>query len=159
MTLEVIRELERIKRLDAADIFAHLPPNRCGRADRRYMDEVLDDGFGNRESAGMLGRFETAFAEKFGVKYAISHNSGSGTMLSCLLAAGVGPGDEVIVPTLTMAATAFVVVQCGAVPVFCDSVPETFTIDPADIERKITEHTRAIIAVSVFGLAPDYDAI
>ena len=145
--------------IDPKEIFSHLPANRCGDADRRYMNEVLDDGFGNRESADMLKRFETAFAAKFGVNYAISHNSGSGTLLSCLLAAGVGPGDEVIVPTCTMAATAFVVLQCGAVPVFCDSDPDTFTIDPADIERKITEYTRAIIPVSVFGLAPDFDAI
>jgi perosamine synthetase len=145
--------------IDPKEIFSHLPANRCGEADRRYMKEVLDDGFGNRESADMLKRIELAFAEKFGVNYAISHNSGSGTLLSCLLAAGVGPGDEVIVPTCTMAATAFVALQCGAVPVFCDSDPESFTIDPADIERKITEHTRAIIPVSIFGMAPDFDAI
>jgi len=146
-------------RLDAQEIFAHLPPNRCGEADRRYMNEVLDAGFGNWESADMLKRFELAFAEKFGVPFAISHNSGSGTMLSCLLAAGVGPGDEVIVPTCTMAATAFVVIQCGAVPVFADSDPRTFTIDPADVERRITEYTKAIIPVSLFGLPPDFDAI
>ena len=145
--------------IDPKEIFSHLPANRCGEADRRYMNEVLDDGFGNRESARMLERFELAFAEKFGVNFAISHNSGSGTLLSCLLAAGVGPGDEVIVPTCTMAATAFVVLQCGAVPVFCDSDPDTFNIDPADIERKLTEYTRAIMPVSVFGLAPDFDAI
>ena len=118
-------------KLDPAEIFSRLPPNRCGEADRRYMNEVLDDGFGNRESAHMLERFEAAFAEKFDVEFAISHNSGSGTLLSCLLAAGVGPGDEVIVPTLTMAATAFVVIQCGAVPVFADSDPRTYNIDPA----------------------------
>ena len=145
--------------IDPKEIFSHLPANRCGQADRRYMNEVLDDGFGNRESANMLERFESAFARKFGVGFAISHNSGSGTMLSSLLAAGVGPGDEVIVPTCTMAATAFVALQCGAVPVFADSDPDTFTIDPADIERKITEYTRAIIPVSVFGMAPDLDAI
>jgi len=159
MSLKVIQDLERIKCLDLEEIFSHLPPNRCGAVDRQYMDEVLDDGFGNKESAGMLERFETAFAEKFDRKYSISHNSGSGTMLSSLLAAGIGPGDEVLVPTLTMAATAFVVTQCGAVPVFCDSDRETFTIDPSDIERKLTEYTRAIVPVSVFGLAPDYDAI
>jgi perosamine synthetase len=145
--------------LDAATIFSHLPPNRCGEADRRYMAEVLEDGFGNRESAGMLGRFETAFAGKFGVRYAISHNSGSGTMLSCLLAAGIGPGDEVIVPTCTMAATAFVVIQAGAVPVFADSDPRTFNIDPADVELRITEFTRAIIPVSIFGLPADFDPL
>ena len=145
--------------LDADEIFPHLPPNRVGEAERRYMNEVLEDGFGNRESADMLGRFERAFADKFDVPFAISHNSGSGTMLSCLLAAGVGPGDEVIVPTSTMASTAYVVLQCGAVPVFADSDPDTFNIDPADVERKITEFTRAVIPVSLYGLAPDFDPI
>jgi perosamine synthetase len=127
--------------------------------DRHYMREVLEDGFGNRESARMVGRFEEAFAAKFGVEYAITHNSGTGTMLSCLLAAGVGPGDEVIVPTCTMAATAFVVIHCGAVPVFADSDPDTFNIDVADIERKVTPFTKAIIPVSIFGLPPDFDEI
>jgi len=145
--------------LDPEEIFSHLPPSRCGEADRRYINEVLDDGFGNRESADMLKRFELAFAQKFGVDFAISHNSGSGTMLSCLLAAGVGPGDEVILPTLTMAATAFVVIQCGAVPVFADSDPNTFNIDIEDTERRISEHTKAIIPVSIFGLPPDFAAI
>jgi len=145
--------------MDPQEIFSHLPAGRCGEADRRYMNEVLDDGFGNRESANMLKRFEEAFAAKFGVQYAISHNSGSGTLLACLMAAGVGPGDEVIVPTCTMAATAFVVIQCGAVPVFVDSDPDTFCMDPEDVERKISEYTRAIIPVSIFGMAPDFDRI
>ena len=63
--------------LDGKEIFRRLPPRRCGEADRRYVNEVLDDGFGNRESADMLKRFELAFAGKFGVRFAISHNSGS----------------------------------------------------------------------------------
>ena len=141
------------------DLFAALPPSRVGDAERGLVDEVLADGFGNREAAGMLGRFERAFAERFGVGHAISHNSGSGTMLSALLAAGVGPGDEVIVPTVTMAATAFVVIQAGAVPVFADNDPRTFNIDPRDVRRKLTEHTRAIIPVAVFGLPPDFDPL
>jgi len=146
--------------LDPKKVFSHLPPNRCGELDRQYMQEVLDDGFSNvKDPANMVRRFEVAFAEKFEVEFAISHNSGSGTMLSCLLASEVGPGDEVIIPALTAAPTAFVVVECGAVPVFADSDPDTFCIDPADIERKITEHTRAIIPVSIYGLAPDYDSI
>lgn len=148
-----------IENLDPEEIFSHLPPTRCGQADRRYMNEVLDAGFGNWESANMLERFELAFAEEFGVDCAISHNSGSGTMLSCLLGAGIGPGDEVIVPTYTMAATAFVVIQCGAVPVFADSDPQTFNIDPAHAEQKVTEFTKAIIPVSLFGLPADFGAI
>lgn len=147
------------QQLAAKELFDHLPPTRVGRTDRQYMDQVLDAGFGNWESADMVGRFEAAFAEKFGAPYAISHNSGSGTMLSCLLAAGVGPGDEVIVPTFTMAATAFVVIQCGAVPVFADSDPRTFNIDVADAERKITPWTRAIIPVHLFGLPANMDPI
>ena len=93
--------------LDAKEIFSHLPSGRVGEADRSYLDEVLAAGFGNFESAGMLARFESAFAEKFGVGYGISMNSGSGTILSCLLAAGVGPGDEVICPVYGMPAAAF----------------------------------------------------
>ncbi|MGH9397254.1 MAG: DegT/DnrJ/EryC1/StrS family aminotransferase [Terriglobia bacterium] len=149
-----------IENLNAEEIFSHLPANRVGKIDRLYVQEVLDDGFGNtKDPANISCRFESAFAQKFGVGYAISHNSGSGTMLSCLLAAGVGPGDEVIVPTLTAAPTAFVVVECGAVPVFADSNADTFCIDPKDIERRLTEHTRAIIPVSIYGLSPDYDSI
>ena len=145
--------------INPEELFDRLPKNRCGSADRRYVEEVLDDGFGNRESANMIERFEKAFARKFHIPFAIAQNSGSGTILSGLLAAGVGPGDEVIVPTVTMAATAFAVIQCGAVPVFADSDPETFTIDPEDIENNITEFTRAVIPVHIFGLPADMDPI
>jgi len=146
--------------MTAQEIFQHLPPNRVGASDRRYMNEVLDAGFSNtKDPANIVARLETAFAAKFGMGYAIVMNSGSGTMLAALIAAGVGPGDEVIVPTLTAAATAFVVVECGAVPVFVDSHPDTYCLDPLDVARKITPHTKAIIPVSIFGLSPDYDPI
>ncbi|MBN2311588.1 MAG: DegT/DnrJ/EryC1/StrS family aminotransferase [Candidatus Hydrogenedentes bacterium] len=148
------------EKIDPAELFSHLPANRCGEAERRYLNEICEAGFSNKgESAGMIRRFEEAFAAKMGTAYAISHNSGTGTMQSCLLAAGVGPGDEVIVPASTMASTAFVVVECGAVVVFADCDPDTFNIDPADVERKITEHTKAIIPVSVFGLPADFDPL
>ncbi|MCA9108699.1 MAG: DegT/DnrJ/EryC1/StrS family aminotransferase [Planctomycetaceae bacterium] len=141
-------------------VFAQLPSKRVGDADRRYLNEVLDAGFRNTiDPAGIFARTESAFAAKFGVRYAVLHNSGTGTMQSCLLAAGVGPGDEVIVPPLTAVATAVVVVQCGAVPVFADIDPATFNLDPADVARKITPFTKAIIPVSLYGLAPDYDGL
>ena len=148
-----------IDELNGEEIFSHLPPTRVGDCDRGYMNEVLDAGFGNWESADMVGRFETAFAEKFGVPYAVTHNSGSGTMLSALLAAGVGPGDEVIVPTFTMPASTFVTIQCGAVPMMVDSDPRTFNLDIADVERKITEFTKAIIPVCLMGLPVDFDPL
>ena len=147
-------------KLDAEEIFRHLPPNRVGETDRRYMNEVLDDGFSNtKDPAKIVQRLETAFAKKLGVGYALTNNSGTGTMHAALLAAGIGAGDEVIVPPLTAAATAYVATACGAVPVFADCCHDTFCIDPVDIERKITEFTRAIIPVSIYGLSPDYDAI
>ena len=146
--------------MNPQEIFQHLPPHRVGETDRRYMKEVLDAGFSNtKDPANIVARFETAFAATFGLRYAIVMNSGSGTMLSALIAAGIGPGDEVIVPTLTAAATAFVVIECGAVPVFADSHPDTFCLDPADVERKVTPFTKGIIPVSIFGLSPDYDPI
>jgi perosamine synthetase len=151
--------LATLDRTDAVALFRELPLNRVGEADRRYVAEVLQEGFGNWESARMLERFEAAFAERLGVRFAISHNSGSGTLLSSLLAAGVGPGDEVIVPSLTMAATAFVVVQCGAVPVFADCDTDTFTIDVADVSRKVSDYTKAIIPVSIYGLPVDFDGL
>ena len=145
--------------LDPIDVFSHLPKNRVGEADRRYMEELLDDGFGNKDSAGMVGRFESAFAEKFGVPFAISMNSGSGTILSCLLAAGVGPGDEVIVPVYGMPAAAFAAIQAGAVPVFADCDPDTFNMDPADVAQRITPFTKAIVPICHYGLPVDFDPI
>ena len=147
------------KELNPKELFEALPATRVGEADRRYMKEVLDAGFGNWESANMLGRFERAFAEKFGVPFAISMNSGSGTLQSCLLGAGVGPGDEVILPVYGMPAAAFATIHAGAVPVFADCNPRTFNIDVADIEHRITPFTRAIVPITHFGLPVDFDPI
>jgi len=140
-------------------LFERLPEKRIGKADLEYLQRVLDAGFGNTDRTDMVGQFEEAFARKFETRYAVSSNSGTGTMHACLLAAGIGPGDEVIVPPLTMASTAFVVLQCYAVPVFADIDPKTLTIDPEDIKRKITPFTKAIITVSIYGLSPDMDPI
>ncbi len=132
---------------------------RISEKERAYVLEVLDSQF--RTSAGgmMTKRLEEKFAELFGVKYAISHVNGTATMHSALAAAGVGPGDEVIVPPLTMASTAFAVLHANAIPVFADIDLNTFTIDPVDIERWVTPHTKAIIPVALYGLSPDMDDI
>jgi len=141
------------------DVFSLLPKNRVGAEDMKYVTELLDNGFNNTDKTGMIGRFETAFAEKMGTEYAIAFNNGTATMHACLMAAGVGPGDEVIIPSLTMASTAFVVLQCYAVPVFADIDPTTYTIDVEDVKRKITPFTKAIIPVSIYGLPCDMDPI
>ena len=78
---------------------------------------------------------------------------------SSLAALGIGPGDEVIVPAFTWVATANVVVYCGATPVFADVDRDTYNIDPADVARRITPRTKAVIAVHLFGLCADIDAL
>lgn len=104
-------------------------------------------------------RFEAAAAEYCGVEHAVGCASGTDALLLALMAVGVGPGDEVIIPSFTFFATAGSVHRLGAKPVFADLIPETFNIDPADIERKITAKTRAIIPVHLFGQAADMAAI
>lgn len=132
---------------------------RIGENETKYVMEVLETQFRTSTSSLMTKRLENAFAEKFGVKYAIAHINGTATLHTALLAAGIGPGDEVIVPPLTMSSTAFAVLHANAVPIFADVDPNTFTINPDDILKKITEHSRAIIPVALYGLSPDMDKI
>lgn len=132
---------------------------RISEKERQYVLEVLDSQF--RTSAGsiMTKRLEENFAKIFNSKYAIAFINGTATLHAALIAAGVGPGDEVIVPPLTMSSTSFAVIHANAVPIFADINPETFTIDPNDIKRKITNRTKAIIPVAIYGLSPDMDSI
>jgi len=104
-------------------------------------------------------RLEEAFAQRLGVSYAVAHNSGTSALHSCLAAAGVGPGDEVISPALTVIMDTLVTLHQNAVPIYADIDPYTFNIDPEDVLRKITRHTKAIIPVSLYGLPADMDAI
>ncbi len=105
-------------------------------------------------------QFEKAFAEKVtGTKYAVSTNSGSSALLLSLMALGIGEGDEVIMPTFTMIATANAVSFLGAKPVLVDVDPQTWNIDPSQIEEKITPRTRAILVVHIYGLTCDMDPI
>jgi perosamine synthetase len=126
-------------------------------ADREaaYVREVLESQFRTSAGSRMTQRLEQLFAERFESRFAISFNNGTATMHAALVAAGVGPGDEVIVPPLTMASTTFAVLHAGAVPVFADVDPHLWTIDPASIAGAITERTKAIITVSIYGLSPD----
>lgn len=126
---------------------------------REYVREVLDFGFHNAGSPGVSARLEERFAARFGRKFGILHANGTATMHSALLAAGIGVGNEVIVPAYTVAVTATVALYANAIPVFADVDPETWTISPEDVRRKITPRTKAIIPVSICGLAPDMDPI
>jgi len=110
-------------------------------------------------SGKYLDRFEAGFAEFCGVRHAVACSNGTTALHLALAALGVGPGDEVIVPTLTFVATANTVTYCGARAVFVDAEPETWTIDPAALEASITPRTKGIIAVHLFGHPADMTAI
>ena len=103
--------------------------------------------------------FERDLAEYCGTEHAVGCASGSDALLLSLMAYGVGPGDEVILPSFTFFATAGAVVRLGARPVFADLLPQTFNIDPADVERKITKGTKAILPVHLFGQSADMTAL
>ena len=117
----------------------------------KYVMEVLDSGFASGTSGTMNSRLEKAFAEKFGLKYAITFSSGTTTLHAALLALGVGYGDEVILSPLTVIACMNAILYCNAIPVFADVDMETFLIDPADIKRKITSRTKAIMPIHLYG--------
>lgn len=106
-----------------------------------------------------IDQFEVAFAEFCRVQHALSCSNGTTALHLALIALGIGPGDEVIVPTLTFVATANAVTYCGARPVFVDSEPTTWNMDTRCIEAQITPRTKGIIVVHLFGHPADMDAI
>jgi len=106
-----------------------------------------------------VAEFERAFAKRHGVDHALATTSCTTAIHLVLAALGVGPGDEVIVPAFTWVSTANAVVYCGAKPVLADVDPETNNIDPADIARKLSDRTKAVIVVHLFGLVADMKAI
>ena len=106
-----------------------------------------------------VAEFEAAFAERHQVRHALAVTSCTTGLHLALAGLGIGPGDEVIVPAFTWVATANVVLYCGATPVFVDVSPKSFNLDPEALSAKITDKTKAVIAVHLFGLCADIDAI
>lgn len=106
-----------------------------------------------------VAEFEKRFAQRHEVPHALATTSCTTALHLILAALGIGPGDEVIVPSFTWVATANVVLYCGATPVLADVSTQTFNIDPDDVARRITPRTRAVIAVHLFGLCADMQAL
>jgi len=125
----------------------------------QYVSEVLSNGFGASETGAFTERLEHAFARKHNQKYGIGFNSGTSTLHAALEAFGVGEGDEVIIPALTVAMCGYAVTHANAIPVYADVCKDTFNIDPEDIKRKITSKTKAIMVVHIYGLMCDMEAI
>jgi dTDP-4-amino-4,6-dideoxygalactose transaminase len=124
---------------------------------RAALDRVCDSG---RFVLGPdVADLEADLARTLRVPHAISCASGSDALLLALMALDVGPGDEVVLPSYTFFATASAVTRLGAVPIFADIDPATYLVDPADVERKISRRTKAVIPVHLFGRTADMDAL
>ncbi len=117
-------------------------------------------GEGWISSAGpYVEQFEAEFASYLGVKHAVAVSSGTAALHIALLCAGIGPGDEVIVPAFTMASSWMAVMYCGAIPVFVDVESDIYTIDPSKIEAVITSKTKAIMPVHIYGHPAQMDEV
>ncbi len=124
----------------------------------KYLAECIETGWISSEGP-FVSRFEQSFASKVGRRHGVACASGSGALDMAVVAAGIKPGDEVIMPTFTIISPAASIVRAGAVPVLVDSDPLTWNMDIDQIESKITAKTRAIVVVHIYGLPVDMDPL
>lgn len=125
----------------------------------KYLSKVLEGEAWSATVGSWAHGLEAEFAKKIGCKYGVACNSGTSALHMALEAVGVSAGDEVISPALTVIMDSTATLHANAIPVYCDVDPETYILDPEDLESKITDRTKAIIVVSLYGGVPDYDKI
>jgi len=130
---------------------------RTGAEEWQACREPLETGW--LTQGPKVAAFERAFAERHDVPHALATTSCTTALHLALVALGVGPGDEVIVPSFTWVATANTVLYTGARPVFADVDPTTFNIDPASVASCLTDKTKVVVPVHLFGLCADVDAL
>ncbi len=124
----------------------------------KYLQECIDTGWISSEGP-FVERFEHEFAKVVGRKFGVACSNGSAALDLAVTAAGIGPGDEVIMPTFTIISPAASVVRAGGIPVLIDSDPITWNMDVSQIEAKITPRTKAILVVHIYGLPVDMDPL
>lgn len=126
--------------------------------EKEYVQDCLDSTWIS-SNGKYIGLFEKKFAEYIGIKHAVTCSNGTVALHIALLSLGIGPGDEVITPAFTFVSTVNAIKYAGADPIFADSEPDTWNIDPLKIENLITSQTKAIIAVPLYGHPCDMDRI
>jgi perosamine synthetase len=132
-------------------------PSLCGN-EKKYVNECIDSTWISSKGR-FIAEFENKFAEYIDVRYAATVCNGTLALHLSLLALGIGAGDEVIVPTLTYIASVNAISYTGATPVFVDSLSDTWQMNPEDVRRKITNKTKAIMVVHLYGHPCDMDSI
>jgi perosamine synthetase len=118
--------------------------------EKLYVNECLDTTWISSKGR-FINEFESKFADFVGVNYAASVSNGTVALHLAMIALGIGPGDEVIVPSLTYISSVNAIVYVGATPIFIDSLPDTWQMDPDDLKRKISVRTKAVMAVHLYG--------
>ena len=146
-----------------------LPPyNTIGNEEKNEVLKVLEKGelsgfvAGNTENfwgGEYVKKLENNFKSYFNVKYAVAVNSATSGLHAVLSATGIGPGDEIITSPYTQAASATTALFCGAIPIFADIEEDTFCLDPKSVEKLISPNTKVIVAVNIFGMAANLEAL
>ena len=126
--------------------------------EKRYLNECIDTGWISSEGP-FIEKFERQFAATTDRRHGIAVSNGTAALDAAVEALGIGPGDEVILPTFTIISCIGQIVRAGAKPVLVDSHPETWNMDVSQIESKITPRTRAIMVVHIYGLPVDMDPV
>ena len=144
--------------IDAAQAFIPVAEPVLDGNEKKYVWECLESGWISG-SGKYVEAFEAEFARFCGVSHAIAVSNGTVALHVALLALNIKAGDEVILPNLTYIASANAVAYCGAKPVFADVDSATWTLDPADVARKISPRTKAVMPVHLYGHPADMNPI
>ena len=126
--------------------------------EKKYLNECIDTGWISSEGP-FVKQFENSLAERMNRKFGVALTNGTAAIDAAIEALGIGPGDEVIMPTFTIISCVSQIVRNGAVPVLVDSDPNTWNMDVAQIESKITRNTKAIMVVHIYGLPVDMEPV